>query len=215
MTSPGKGSAVADAASRLAEEGTSVALTGGRAENPGGGGEADLFLALDAEAGLFGGQTIAPPVRRGPGRPAGSPNRSTLQLQRWLQAKGYRDPAEFLASVVSMDTRELAAVLKGTRAGEVATVTFDQAAEALRVQMRAASELMPYFHQRMPQQVEHRGDGARPLIIIADGAAGGRSPSGGDGAMSVFDHEEIQGLARHATDGSAATSHDDGSHDEG
>ncbi len=116
---------------------------------------ADLFAAELAD---FDGQAIAPPVKRGAGRPAGSPNRTTLQLQKMLMARGYRDPAEFLAAVMSMDTCELAARLGC------------EPAEAIKHQLRAAGELLPYFHQRMPLAVEHTGEGARPVIVISDQA---------------------------------------------
>ncbi len=209
MSDRGRGTALGDLASDLAAEGTSVSPTGGRVGNSGGdGGTADLFRALDGEIADFEGATISPPRKRGPGRPPGSVNRTTLQLQRFLTARGYRDPAEFLASIVSMDTRELAASLKGK---PVETVGFDEAAEAFKIQKGAAAELMPYWHQRKPLQVEHVGEGARPLIIINDGAAGGVRVGGSDGAMSVFDVVENQ-LLSHAAGGK---SHDDKSHDEG
>lgn len=203
MGERGRGTALGDIASDLASEGTSVVPTGGRAGNSGLG---DLFRDLDDEVGGFAGATIAPPKRKGPGRPAGSLNRTTLQLQRYLQARGYRDPAEFLASIVSADTRELAAALKGM---PVASVGFDDAVEVLKLQRTAAAELLPYFHQRQPQQVEVKGDAPRALIIINDGgAAVGRSGMGG--AMSAFDIVEDQGVSPLAGD----RSHDTRSHDD-
>ncbi len=212
MAARGKGSALSEMASDLASEGSSVALTGGGGEKSGGeAAMGDLFRSLDAEVASFEGATITPPAKRGPGRPAGTPNRSTLQLQRYLQARGYRDPAEFLASIVSMDTRALAAALKG--AGEAAPVTFDQALEALKLQRAAAGELMPYFHQRMPQQVEHTGDAARPLIMIMGGAAGAAAPAASDGAMSIFDRLQNQSVTVEAEPSEPIWSHDYTSHD--
>lgn len=167
----------------------------------------DLFAALDAEVEAFAGQAIAPP-RRGAGRPPGSPNRSTLQLQGYLRARGYRDPAEFLAATASMDARALAAALAGHN--NPALVTFDQAIEALKLQRAAAAELLPYFHQRMPQAVHHTGDNGRPVIMIVDAATAARGASR-DGAMSAFDLEEIQGVS----DDPAGSSHGDASHGEG
>lgn len=230
MGDRGRGSAVAGVASNLANQGSGVALTGGGGEKPGGGaagegGEAlgDLFGVLDEEVAGFVSATIAAPVKRGPGRPPGSPNRTTLQLQRYLQARGYRDPAEFLASLVSMDTRALAAALRGPvpprEDGEVPPVGFGEALAALELQRKAASDLMPYFHQRMPQQVEHRGEGARPLIIIHDAPAGGAvRPSGG--VMSVYDEIEAaavllsdQGLEADVGASDPGRSHVSQSHD--
>ena len=187
-----------------AEMGPSEAHTRGAAEISDG---QDLFGALDAEVEGFAGHAIAPP-RRGPGRPAGSPNRSTLQLQGYLRARGYRDPAEFLAATASMDVRALAAALAGH--GDPGRVTFDQAIEALKLQRAAAAELLPYFHQRMPQAVHHTGDNGRPVIMIVDAATAARGARG-DGAMSAYEIEEIQGL----TDGDAKPSHGDASHGNG
>lgn len=112
--------------------------------------EADLFgLELDQ----FADQAIKPPQRRGPGRPAGSPNRATTKVKELLLARGYRDPIEMLAAVVSMDLGDLKALgIKGP--------------EALSLQIRAAAELIPYFHQALPKQVEVRGDPERPLFVI-------------------------------------------------
>lgn len=221
MAARGKGSALADVAADLPNEGTGAALTGGRAENPGGEAAAgDLFGALDLEAAAFDGATIGPP-KRGRGRPAGSLNRSTREMKRWLDARGYRDPLEFLASIYTMDTRELAVVLRGLPAATasdpvaIGAVTFDQAAEALRMQMRAASEAIPYLHQRTPMQVEHSGDAAaRPLIMIVDGAAGVRAVDGGDGAMSAFDLADFSRISQVPADAAASKSHDEGSHDD-
>lgn len=191
-------------ASLASEMGPAVAHTRGGAEISDG---PDLFGALDAEVEGFAGQAIAPP-RRGPGRPAGSPNRSTLQLQAFLRQRGYRDPAEFLAATASMDVRALAAALAGHNKPDL--VTFDQAIEALKLQRSAAAELLPYFHQRMPQAVHHTGDNGRPVIMIVDAATAARGVRA-DGAMSAFEIEEIQAL----TDAAAPPSHGDASHGEG
>lgn len=171
-------SALAKAADSAAE-GNSVARTpapaGGSAE------DADLFgLELDA----FEGATIRP-AKRGPGRPPGSINRTTLQLQRVLMARGYRDPAEFLAAVMSMSTDELAKAL-GCKP-----------VEALPHQLRAAAELMPYFHQAMPKAVEVKGDAPRQLIVMGDLVNG-----------NVVTNQQVN----HAV---AEGSHDKGSHDDG
>ena len=182
----GKSSAVADIASQLGNEGRAVTHT----PDAPGDFERDLF-ALDEELDQFAGQTIAP-VKRGPGRPKGVVDRTTLQLSRFLRAKGYRDPAEFLASIVSMDTRELAREL-----GE------EGLAGVVELQVKAAKELMPYFHQKMPLAVEHKGTAARPLFIINDGEGMGAMIAGAIDRMSAFDaqYQEV-------SSGDDASSHD-------
>lgn len=113
---------------------------------------ADLFRT---ELDLFEGSTIAPP-KRGRGRPPGSANRSTLKLQQHLMVQGYRDPAEFLASIMTMNTAELARELSCDKA------------DALPMQIRAAESLMPYFHQKLPTAIHIKPDDARPMIVMSD-----------------------------------------------
>ena len=183
-------SAIAAVAS-TASEGISEAHT--LLENPDAAG--DLFgFELEQLAGL----SIAPP-KRGAGRPPGSPNRTTLQLQRLLMAKGYRDPAEFLAAIVSMDVKDLAKL--GLKA-----------VDALGVQVKAAGELMPYFHSKMPTSIEVGVTNNRPVILLSTeigvnvGVALERR-----GAMSVLDVEAQQD--QRVSDVEPAGSHDKGSHD--
>jgi hypothetical protein len=190
MSGAGKSSAVAAVASELGSSG------GHTPEAQKNGEQGDLLRAFEEEVEGFEDQAIAPPKRRA-GRPEGSPNRSTLQLQKFLMQRGYRDPAEFLASVYSMDVKDLARRL-GCKA-----------IEALEVQRKAAAECMPYFHQRMPQAVHHTGDGARPLIIIADGPRGGAMVANGAEAMSVHDLMEYQEVSASQSDWSDESGSDD------
>lgn len=202
----GKSSAVADVAAQAGpDQGRSVSHT----LAPADGAQADL-LGFDQELALFEDQAIAPPARRGPGRPVGSVNRTTLQLQKLLMARGARDPAEFLASIVSMDVHALAKVLADfTKLGDV-TVLATSVGDALKLQITAAKELMPYFHQKMPIAVEHTGDGARPLIIIRDGEVTRIGATIDARAMSVHEVQQDQGLSGPAPTGS----HGEHSHDE-
>lgn len=198
----GKSSAVADVAAQAGpDQGRSVAHT----PAPGDSEAGDLF-GFEAELDVFAGQTIAPP-KRGPGRPAGSVNRTTLQLQRLLMARGGRDPAEFLSSLMSMDARDLARELSEPKKLGDAIVEVTSVAAALDLQIKAAKELLPYFHQKMPLAIQHSGDGLRPVIVIHDGPqpVPGRIVEGE--AMSVHD-EQFQGLS----EGAAEYSHGDHSH---
>lgn len=115
--------------------------------------EADLFGAeLDAS---LAGQAIRPSLRRGPGRPPGTPNRATTKMRDLLLARGYRDPMEMLAALASMPLGELVKLdIKPT--------------EAIGLQIRAASELMPYWHQAMPKQVQVQSEQVRHLVVIND-----------------------------------------------
>lgn len=213
MSARGKGTAVADVAADLPKGGTAAALTGGRAENPGGEGAlGDLFGALDADVAAYDGATIAPP-QRGRGRPPGSVNRSTREMKRWLEQRGYRDPLEFLASIYSMDTRMLAAKLAGH--GDVKRVTTDHAFAALDQQRKAAAEAIPYLHQRTPMQVEHSGEaGARPLIMIVEGGSTVRAGTADDGAMSAFDLADFRQISAEPMPAADGRSHGTRSHDD-
>lgn len=218
-----KGSALGAMAADLAKQGREVALTGGAAENPGGEVVGDLFREMDAEAADYDRSTVAPKAR-GRGRPPGSPNRSTADLKRWLVARGYRDPLEFLAALYSADPRELAAALRGpVTVGEgedEPPVGFAEALAVLEIQRKAAAEAVVYLHSKMPLQVQHQGEAARPLIIINEAPAGGerRGPTGG--AMSAFDEVEAevfrvsdQRVAASVAGASGASSHGSSSHE--
>ncbi len=154
-----------------------------------GADEADLF---SAELEPFEAGAIRPP-KRGVGRPPGSPNRTTLQLQKLLLARGYRDPAEFLAAIVTGDPRQLAADLGGKPLKEV---SFAEAIEVAKLQRQAAEGLMPYFHQKMPTAVEVKGDAPRQLIVMGD----------------VVNMKAVSDQVLRAT--GPEVSHDDRSHDE-
>lgn len=175
------------------------------------GADADL-LGFEQELGLFADQGIKPPVKRSAGRPVGSVNRTTLQLQRLLMARGYRDPAEFLASIVSMGVQDLANALSVVQP-DTGVVQVNRGA-ALDLQIKAATALLPYFHQKMPIAVQHSGDGQRPLIIINDGPAGGavRAVKASE-TMSVHDVEIVE-QDQQLNEGDAAASHGRASHEQ-
>lgn len=177
-----KGSAIAELAKGLERQsGSDEARTGAVLENP-------EEAAFAAELDLFKDQPIAPP-KRGPGRPVGAADRSTVQLSAWMRAKGYRDPAEFLGAIVSMPLGDLIKLLPGS-----------DAVEAVKLQVRAAEVLMPYVHRKRPIEVEHTGEGQRPLIIMHDDL---RAMSlRGDGAMSIHDGEGNQTLINAVASGS-------------
>jgi hypothetical protein len=172
----------------------SADLGSGGAHPPGAPEIDEAAEAFAAEADLFGGASVPAP-KRSPGRPVGAKDRSTVQLQAFMRARGYRDPAEFLGALISMDTKDL------SRALCLETV------DALKIQAAAARDLLPYWHRKRPIEVEHTGDGARPLIIMMDDKRA--IAAKGDGAMSIYDGEENQSLISQLAGGS----HDDGSHD--
>jgi hypothetical protein len=124
-------------------------------------------LAFEDGLDGFSGQAVAPPVKRGAGRPAGSPNRATSKVREYLLARGYRDPMELQAAIVAADPKELAQAL--VVAGEA--VTTAMVLEVLKLQQKAADALMPYFHQAQPKALEVKVEGARPLFVFGAMAA--------------------------------------------
>jgi hypothetical protein len=119
-------------------------------------------LAFEDGLDGFSGQAVAPPAKRGAGRPAGSPNRATSKVREYLLARGYRDPMELQAAIVAADPKELAKAL--VVAGEA--VTTAMVFEVLKLQQKAADALMPYFHQAQPKALEVKVEGARPLMVF-------------------------------------------------
>ena len=151
-----------------AEQGAHAASSGAGAPAGNAQAVADQAAAdqLAFEDGLdgFSGQAIAPPAKRGAGRPAGSPNRATSKVREYLLARGYRDPMEMQAAIVAADPKELAKALAGPE--EKDKVTFAMVLEVAKLQQRAAADLMPYFHQAQPKALEVKVDGARPLFVF-------------------------------------------------
>lgn len=78
------------------------------------------------------------------GRPAGSVARHTAEWRR-LMLERYRSPLIVMAEAYSRPVAELAAELGCTRR------------EAFEIQQRAAAELAPYVHSKMPIAVQGEG----------------------------------------------------------
>jgi hypothetical protein len=150
---PGAGTALAGA-----EQGAHTGISGAGGELAARDGDQADLLAFEGELEAFESQAIRPAPRRGPGRPAGSPNRSTAKVREFLIARGYRDPMEQLAAVAAMDLNDLVAL--GI-----------DAKDALALQIKAADALMPYWHQQQPKPTAVQATPVRHLIVIADGAA--------------------------------------------
>jgi hypothetical protein len=186
--SAGKSSAVVGLAAQL---GT------GEAHTP-RDGQLDLLAAdLDAELAGLGEVAGGVPAKRGPGRPPGSPNRTTRQMAGLLRARGYRDPWEFLAALVSTPTGDLRRAIGSEDADKV-----------LEVQRKAAAELMKYTYSPMPVAVEHTGEGGRPVVAVMLGGAGqGDAAKVVDGlSLPIVQYQGVSGAQ-------GGASHDAASHD--
>lgn len=119
--------------------------------------------------------------RRGPGRPAGSPNRRNTQVFDYLEQMGHRDPAVTLSMIQTADTKNLAR--------ELGLDSPKGRAAVFAIQMRAAADLMPYKYAKRPQQIElPPGADMRPFMLI--GEMNVQNVRNGDGFMSVDDGYE-------------------------
>lgn len=94
-------------------------------------------------------------TRRGPGRPAGAINKKTQDMARMILAK-YQSPLVFLAETYSRKVSDLAIELQC------------KPVEAFQVQLRAAQELAPFLHGKMPVEVNVRGE--LPMLLLGDPA---------------------------------------------
>lgn len=124
-------------------------------------------------AGDDGGEALRRAVEgpRGPGRPAGSPNKRTEAVVEYMLAR-YRSPLEALAGIYSKPVGDLAAELAELVGGS--RPSWSQILELLRLQIAAAKELAPYLHQKQPTAVEVEGSGAIPIgIFLSPEAATG------------------------------------------
>lgn len=104
-------------------------------------------LALTAEL-------VAAP-RRARGRPPGATNKRNDDMVAYLQALGHRDPAVTLSMIQTANTQALARAIGAEHL------------DVLKLQQKAASDLMPYFYAKKPQQLDlPEGAGQRPVMII-------------------------------------------------
>lgn len=97
---------------------------------------------------------------RGRGRPRGSLNRKTETLQRYYQARNFKDPISFLGDLVSANPLELLAWLKKHNpAGE------HNLLDVIKLQKSAAVDVAPYLHGKMPVSLDIKDD-RLPMLIM-------------------------------------------------
>ena len=77
------------------------------------------------------------------GRKPGSLNRKTRMMLPMLEALNYKDPAIVLAEIASMPELKLRKITR-TEAGRAGLVA----------RLRAAAELMPYCHGKLPVKID-------------------------------------------------------------
>ena len=115
-----------------------------------------------------------PPVRRR-GRPPGAKNKKTEELRAYLERTGQM-PTEYLASIYRANTAELATKL-GAKKHEV-----------VKMQVAAASALLPYTEAKVTADMNVQQNIA-PVMLVSDETARAMSKQGvivdNDGGYSV------------------------------
>lgn len=119
------------------------------------GGFADKVREAGERAGI-----------KGPGRPKGATNRKTVDFEKWYFAKGFKDPAQALGELVSMDPIALHQMMLEQAAAQrlppKAYPTLKDAIDLVRV---AAAELMPYLHGKKPTVIDVP-DERLPMLLM-------------------------------------------------
>lgn len=135
--------------------------------------QAALFPAEQLQALPIDDRFARREALRRPGRPIGSPNKRSIRMRDWAQAKGYLDPLLFFAEGISRSPQDLAL--------ELGCSVY----EAAKLQGDWADRLAPYWHSKMPVAVLHAG--ALPMIELVD-------PAKAAALYADVESEQIQSL---------------------
>jgi hypothetical protein len=111
---------------------------------------------------------LAPAPKRGPGRPKGSANKRSGDLQRYIESTyGGLTPGQQSAAVGLVTAAELRAdggdllVAMARKAARLATLIGCEGKEAWLLMQRERADLLPYIHQKLPPKAE-AGQGDTP-----------------------------------------------------
>ncbi len=147
--------------------GASAALEGGSIE-PAAPAQGSLFGAEPIDADGVGELAAE---KRGPGRPAGSRNKSTEEWSRFILTR-YRSPLLGLAEIAQMTPAQLQTELGGEPSEQ--NKGGANLAECLRIIMSAQQALAPYLHQKQATAIDTGGASLMTIVIEAgDGDAAG------------------------------------------
>lgn len=104
---------------------------------------------------------LAPAPRRGPGRPKGSENKRSGDLQKYIAATyGGLTPGQQSAAVGLVTAAELRAdggdllVAMARKASRLAALIGCEGKEAWLLMQRERADLLPYIHQKLPPKAE-------------------------------------------------------------
>ncbi|WP_312145242.1 hypothetical protein [Brevundimonas sp.] len=148
---------------------------------------------------------VAPAARRGPGRPKGSTNKRSGDLQRYVEAQfNGLTPGQQSAQIALVTAKELRACngdllsAMALKAKELARLLGCEAKEAWLLMQRERADLLPYIHQKRAPKAEEDGDQEKaPHVIIgvpmeAGTAAGsGEIPGEWDTPQDLLDYQPV------------------------
>lgn len=128
---------------------------------------------------------------RGPGRPKGARNKRDLDMVKFILGR-HRSPLLAMAEIVDTPIAQLSRVLSC------------DLIEAAEFQLKAASQLAPYLHQRQPQAVTVDASTVGALMVVNMNA-----PKAGAVPVSPFgvdmELQQNQGVSTSADDASHGT----------
>lgn len=117
---------------------------------------------------------VAPAPKRGPGRPKGSGNKRSGDLQRYIEAQyAGMTPGQQSAAIGLVNARDLRAaggdllLALAQKAKALAGVLGCTTMEAWVLMHKERVELLPYVHQKRAPKAEEKDDGKPGLTFVA------------------------------------------------
>lgn len=135
---------------------------------------------------------VAPAPRRGPGRPKGSSNKRSGDLQRYVEAQfAGLTPGQQSAQLGLVTAKELREaggdlmVAMALKATALARMLGCEGKEAWLLMQRERADLLPYIHQKRGPKAEDLAPGDRPThtyvaVPIEEGTAADQGDTGGE-----------------------------------
>jgi len=136
---------------------------------------------------------VAPAPRRGPGRPKGSTNKRSGDLQKYVEAQfAGLTPGQQSAQIALVSAAELRAakgdvmVAMAVKARDLARMLGCEAKEAWLLMQRERADLLPYIHQKRAPKAEDDGKDAPPVTFVAV-PVDGMTAAGQGGELSEWE----------------------------
>ncbi|YBV97539.1 hypothetical protein M1D80_11860 [Phyllobacteriaceae bacterium JZ32] len=135
-------------------------------------------LDLDAVDPISAAANLVARPRRERGRPKGASNKRNTAVFDYLEALGHRDPAVTLSMIQSANTTALAHLMGC------------DPIEVLKVQVKAAADLMPFKYAKKPLDVNVNK--TERHLFVAGNLGNIAPPSGAPNTLSIFGGKTIE-----------------------